>query len=395
MEGSLDCPKSEGIANICHTFGVDGFELWGKLHQPPMKKTILSLLVAVGLVGSSPAQERAIDDIMHRSIKAGEVVPGAQVLVAKNGRVIFTGSYGFADVEHKTPFNSESVFDLASCSKQFTAVAVLMLVDQGKIGLHEPIQKYLPEIQPNNGKKIEVRDLLHMTAGFHHYFNWFGNHEKATNEDVAKKASNKQYKFPVGEKYDYSNTAYALLALLVQRVSGEPFSQFMSSEIFKPLGMNHTLVLDNPPMEIPNRAQGYAMKQKEFKPVRDDTRVVGDGQVFTTAQDLVLWDKGLREGKLLRAETLNHAYIPGKLKDGKKTKYGMGYEISQEFGKKWVFHGGAWTGTSTYISRCLDDGLLVVILSNIEKFDVMGIGAKIERLYEGGGTGRHKKNHNN
>jgi len=359
-----------------------------------MKRYIPSLLVALGFIGSACAQDKAIDNIIHQSIKAGEIVPGAQVLVAQNGRVIFTGAYGFADVEHKIPFSSESVFDLASCSKQFTAVAVLMLVDQGKISLLDPIQKYLPEIQPNNGEKIKIVDLLHMTAGFRDYQNWFGNLENATNEEIAKKASNRQYKFPVGEKYDYSNTAYALLALLVQRISGEPFAQFMTSQIFQPLGMNHTLVLDNPPMEIPNRVQGYAMKQNRFKPVRNDTHVIGDGQVFTTAPDIVLWDKGLREGKLLKAETLNHAYISGKLKNGKETKYGMGYNISYESGKKWVSHDGAWTGTRTYISRCLDDGLLVIVLSNSEQFDA-SIGAKIERLFEVGETSPRKKNYNN
>jgi CubicO group peptidase (beta-lactamase class C family) len=333
-------------------------------------------------LANNQAIDFSINNIMQKSIPHHQAMPGAVVLVARNGNILFSNSYGFSDIENKTPFNSESIFDLASCSKQFTAIGVLMLVDQGKLDLHEPIQKYLPEIQPNNGEKIKVIDLLHMTAGFHEYLDWFQDLRNVTNQEVEKKAANKQYEFPIGEKYRYSNTAYALLALLVERVSGESFSKYMSSHIFQPLGMNHTLVLDNPPMDIPNRVKGYTLKQKEFKPVRCDTHIVGDGQVFTTAQDLVLWDKGLRDGKLLKEETLRHAYASGRLNNGKETKYGMGYETSQEYGKNWVWHTGGWTGTSTYISRCLDDGLLVIILSNNEKFDGAEHGGKIERLFE-------------
>jgi CubicO group peptidase (beta-lactamase class C family) len=364
-----------------------------------MQQHILSIFIAIALAANSHAHPKRetspasgheescakeINFIMEKQICPGDAMPGAMVLVAKNGRILFAGSYGFADIEHKTPFNSESVFDLASCSKQFTAVAILMLVDRGQLRLHDPINKWLPEIPSNNGKLIEVIDLLHMTAGLHEYSNWFDDLKNISNEDVANKAAQRQFLFPIGTKYDYSNTAYALLALLVKRVSGQTFAQFMQSQVFTPLGMKDTMVLDNPPIEIPNRVQGYNKTPKGFKPVRYDTHVVGDGQVFTTAKDLVLWDGGLREGKLLKQETLNHAYVSGRLINGKPTDYGMGYCISEGFGKKWLSHTGGWTGTSTYVSRCLDDGLLVVILSNNEKFNGSGYGAKIERLFEGG-----------
>jgi CubicO group peptidase (beta-lactamase class C family) len=327
-----------------------------------------------------------IDAIMLKSIPADEAMPGAMVLVARNGKILFTGSYGLANVEKKTPFDENSVFDLASNSKQFTAVAVLMLVEHGKMSLDDDIHKYLPEIPPSLGRPIKVADVLHMVEGFHSYMDWFDNLEAARNEDIAKEAAKHKLDFPVGSKYEYSNTAYALLALVVQRVAREPFPKFMRDEIFKPLGMNHTVILDDPRMTIPDRVQGYTTtkKTKGFKLARDDTRIFGDGQVFTTAQDLLLWDKALREGTLLKPETLKIAYTEGKLDNGKGTEYGMGFGTSDELGKKWVWHTGSWTGTATYSARCLDDGLFVVVLSNNEKFNAEGHGTRIEKLFERG-----------
>ena len=245
-----------------------------------------------------------IDQMMRKHINDNG--PGAVVGVARNGEVLFERAYGLANIALHHPMKVGAVFDLASCSKQFTAMAVMILADRGRLKFDDEVRTYLPEFPEYDRKRpMRVDDLLHMTAGLPDYTDWFDSLESINDLDVVRAVAKKKLLFPVGSKYDYSNTAYASLALIVHRVSKEPFGEFLREQIFKPAGMVHTVVLENPKQVVEGRVRGYTVKKGEFKPARYDTCVVGDGQVMSCVHDLLLYDAALHRENSSRKRRFN------------------------------------------------------------------------------------------
>lgn len=321
---------------------------------------------------------KKIDAIFSHVDAAG---PGGIITVANNGKIIFQKSYGLADIETKAPITATTVFELASCSKQFTAAAVLLLCECGKISLDDDICKYFPELAQKNpkGRTMLVRDLLGMRSGLPDYSVGMSEDEinSSKPEEVLQWTAEHSRKFKPGEKYDYNNGNYSLTALLVARVAKEKFADFMKREIFDPAGMTHSFVMTTPDMKIANRAGGYKESKKGFTWSRQDTYIPGDGQVMTTADDFVLWDKALRDGKILKPESLAAAWANGTLNNGKNTGYGLGWSVETRDGHSLVDHEGSWAGTSTYILHYLDSGLTVIVLSNNEDFNAGTVGAQV------------------
>lgn len=307
--------------------------------------------------------------------------PGAIVVVARDGVVVGQCAMGYADVERKIPIDSGTVFDLASCSKQFTAVGIMILADRGKLAIEDDARKFLPELSVRQ-PPIRICDLLHMTSGLPDYEKLLDHLEDKTNLDVLHAVAARPLLFQAGSKFNYCDTNYVLLATIVERVSGRKFAQFLQSEIFDPAGMKQSVVLEAPGQSIPHRAEGYSRnKEGKIKPSREDTRTYGDGQVMTTALDLLKWDAALRGNTLVKPRTLALAFTSGTLSDGKPCGYGFGWYVSQKNGRT-VEHGGSWFGTSTHILRQLDSGVTIIVLSNLQQFPAEKVCSAVAALAE-------------
>jgi CubicO group peptidase (beta-lactamase class C family) len=336
-----------------------------------MRRLAILFLFVAQFVFAGDDPVAAADAYLKKTYPADQ--PGAAVLIVHNGKTVLLNGYGLADLEAKMPITPDTAFDLASVSKQFTAMAVMLLAERGKLSYDDDVVRWIPDLPVFDGPRpLKLRDLLNQTSGLPDYLGIFkGSDEefaKLTCADVPRLLAGKKLRFPPGTEFKYSNTNYALLPLVVERASGKTFSRFMHDHVFAPLGMTSTLVADAVPYNIPNRATGYNKKllSTKFTISRKDGPICGDGNVFTTARDLAKWDQALSNVKLVRPATLAEAWTPPKLPDDKKTDYGFGWVVQTKNGKTTVWHNGGWSGTHTMIGRKLDDKLTVVVLCNDE-----------------------------
>lgn len=306
------------------------------------------------------------------------------VLVIDNGNEIYKKSFGYANFDSKELLNDNSVFELASCSKQFTGMAIMMLAEQGKINYSDNIQKYIPDLPYQN---ITIENLLTHTSGLPDYMELLQKHwdkkKFATNYDIVdlfKKFKPKVYYSP-NETFDYSNTGYALLSIIIEKASGMTYAEFLDKNIFETLEMKNTRVYNtrrSKGEKINNCAYGYVYSDKSKKYFLPDSlpdyqhviyldAITGDGTVNTTISDLAIWDKALRENKLVQKITLDKAFSPHKLKDGKESDYGYGQSIvNGDKNERLVHHGGSWPGYLTFILHFIDRQTTIVVLSNNE-----------------------------
>lgn len=306
------------------------------------------------------------------------------VLLAENGKVVYRKSIGIANEATKVPLNENSVFELASCSKQFTAMAIALLQHQGKLSVGDDFTKYIPELAHYKG--ITISDLIYHISGLPDYMaldsmwlDW-NEHKIATNQDVIMKLA--QYKpallFETGTKHEYSNTGYMLLASIVERTSGMSFGAYLKKNIFKPLKMDHSMVYSRryAPKKVDNYAFGYVMDDSLQKLVLPDSYIytkyvynfdgiIGDGAVNATVNDLLKWDDALYTDQLLPSKEKNALFASGKLKDGTPVDYGFGWFIKDNAdGTKIVFHSGSWPGYITYIERNIASHRTIILLQN-------------------------------
>lgn len=352
-----------------------------------MRRTFLRYLAcaALGLclrpgVAATPSPAERTDALLRQRIQPTD--PGAVVAVLRNGAVRYVRAVGVADTAAGTRLTQHSTFDLASCSKQFTAMAIMQLAERKVLAFEDDARKLLPELPVyDTARPIRINDLLHHTSGLPDYTAFMDHLEQQTNLDVLKAVAGRKLEFRTGSKFHYSNTNYALLALIVERASHQPFGAFLQKGIFGPLGMQETVLLDRPDQVVKNRAQGYTRGKQGYELARYDTRIVGDGQVMTSVGDLGLWDKALRRNTLVRSATLARAFTSGTLDDGKKTGYGYGWSVGKDGNRRLVDHDGEWAGTNTYILRYLDGGLTVIVLSNVDNFGADKLGDRIAALW--------------
>ncbi|MCC7392257.1 beta-lactamase family protein [Candidatus Sumerlaeota bacterium] len=294
--------------------------------------------------------------------------PGCSVLVIDRGKVIFEKSYGVANLEDNIPATPETNYRIASVSKQFTAMATLILVDKGRISLDDSIRKFLPEL-PDYAELITVRHLLNHTSGIKDYEDLYDKNitTPLLDADVLKLlAAQSAGDFKPGEKYSYSNSGYALLALIVERVSGKRYAQFLHDEIFVPVGMTNSVAFEKGISEVSDRAYGYERDGGEWKFADQSmtSSVLGDGGIYTSLRDYAKWDHALRRKKLISPALLEEAYTAGKLNDGTPIKYGYGWKIDEKGGMKEVWHTGSTTGFNHSVHRIPERGLCVAVFSN-------------------------------
>jgi CubicO group peptidase (beta-lactamase class C family) len=339
----------------------------------------LLILLLVAVPGQASTLGPKIDTIVKAKIASGG--PGAVVTVLEDGKVIHQAAYGFADVPKKAPLTIDSAIDLASVSKAFTSYAVLLLVQRGQLHLDDDVRKILPELSNSNyPRAIRLHHLLHMTAGLPGYEDQFESLGPVTNTDVVKKLGKTKAADRPGHAYSYSNSAYSLLGLIIERTSRDTLAHFLQKEIFGPLGMKNTVLVDHNGQVVPGRAKGYQKKGKGWAFAKNDTGCVGDGQIFSSATDMTHWWHELAKPTLIDRKRLEWCFTTGKLDSGKTTDYGAGWVPGNYFGHDGVHHSGSWDGTSAYISLYRDTGVGVIILSNIYHLDPSTLAGKIERV---------------
>lgn len=304
------------------------------------------------------------------------------VLVSYNGRVLYKNAFGFSDIKRKTPLNIESVFQLASVTKQFTAVAILMLRDQGKLDLGDTVKKYFHDFPYAN---ITIRQLLAHRSGLPNYMYFAGKYwkhkeEYLSNVDVMDMLIRNEphLEFTPDHRYKYSNTGYAVLASIVAKVSGLSFDTFMNRHVFVPLGMRNTFVF-NPAneMKIRFRTVGY---NKNRSLAHDDylSGVVGDKGIFSTVEDMFKWDQALYTERLVKQKTLKEAFTPMSYDRKHGNDYGYGWRIEAvDDGSTVLYHAGWWRGYNALYVRRLEDKTCIVVLSNKINWSFRNIGRLI------------------
>lgn len=294
-----------------------------------------------------------------------------QVLVARYGRVIYNKSFGFADFRNSSPVNSRTSFQIASITKPFTATAILLLQQQGKLSIDDFVAKHIREFPY---KKVKIRHLLNHTSGLPNYFHflpqfWKGKRSFPSNEDLLKAftSRNRSLRFNPGAKFEYSNTGYAFLALIIERVSNQSFAGFIKKNIFEPLEMHDSFVYDPRSKTTPrNRAFGFRRngKNKVFAKDSELDGIIGAKGIFSTASDLFKWDMAISQNKILTANTWEAAFEHTVLPNDSIVNYGLGWRLQSFAGNRVVHHPGWWAGFRTSLKRFIDDLGTLIILCN-------------------------------
>ncbi len=327
----------------------------------------LALTATQNVQAQSPSTTTAVTDYVKAEMQR-EHIPGLSLLVIKNDKIIRAEGFGLANVELQVPVKPESVFQSGSVGKQFTATAVMMLVEEGKIGLDDPLTKYFPDA-PATWKDVTVRQLLSHTAGFGDYPKKFNYRKDWTEDEELKLIESIPLAYPPGTSWAYSNFGYVTLGILIHRVTGEFYGDFLQQRIFRPLGMNSTRIISEADI-VPNRSAGYRLVKGELKNqewVSPVVNTTADGSLYFTTLDLAKWDAALYTEKLLKRSSLDLMWTPVKLKNGQANKghYGFGWFIDDRNGHRCIHHDGSWQGFETAIDRYVDDKLTVIALANL------------------------------
>ncbi len=308
---------------------------------------------------------------MFKPLNEG-VQPGAAVMVIQRGEITYARGFGYADLARGTPITGSSSFRLASVSKQFTAAAIVRLAHEGKLDYDEPIVTYLPQLSRFPG--VTIRHLLTHTAGLPDYYDAFDTGGRLPeNADLAAFLADwGKPQFAPGERFEYSNPAYEMLALIVEQAAGVTFRHFMSTQIFWPAGMKRALVNDHTRPPIEKRVLGYEQRDGEY--VLNDENpwngVVGSGGVYASLEDLYAWDLSLYTDRVVPLASLAQAWRQSQLNDGTTDhQYGFGWRVDSYRGHARVAHGGAWVGFRTHVARYPDEQLSIVVLSNRAEFE--------------------------
>ncbi len=360
-------------------------------------------IVCLALLLTIPPLAQAADtnhdtgiDAIFSSLKSN--APGAAVLVLKNGQPVFEHGYGVTDVRSLHRIDAQTNFRLASCSKQFTAMAIMLLVHDGKLGYEDHLTAIFPGF-PEYGNAITIRNLLNHTSGLPDYEDLMQPQLDVTEDrlrqihdaevlDLLKQQ--KTTKFTPGTHWDYSNSGYVVLAMVVEKVSGKSFAQFLHDRIFVPLEMTHTLAYEKGRNRVTNRAYGHTKKNGSWKQndQSDTSATLGDGGIYSSLADLAKWDRALAHQTLLSESEMQPAWTPVnvpdssvKEPDGKPAAYGFGWFLNpyKDHARSW--HYGETVGFRTTIQRFREGGLTIIILSNRDDLTPADLAKKIADRY--------------
>ena len=361
----------------------------------------------------SPGSQTAKIDAIFAPL-ADDKSPGLAVLVRQNGRTIFERGYGVRDLRTLAKIDAETNFRLASCTKEFTAMAVMLLVHDGKLRYEDKLADIFPDF-PSYGKAITIQNLLNHTSGLPDYEGlmeaaekrrgaplWTEAHQIQDEEVLGLLKKETKGKFAAGTKWSYSNSGYVVLGLVVAKVSGKPFPEFLRERIFAPLKMEGTLAYQKGRNEVERRAYGYSESGDKFTETDQSatSATLGDGGVYSSVEDLAKWDEALAHHMLLSETEMQPAITPGKLADGSQPKWPAEGEPSSDnlhpgkpvsYGFCWfldpyknrarMYHHGGTIGFRTYIARFTRDSLTVIVLCNRTDLDPEELALQVADLY--------------
>ena len=392
---------------------------WKVAPEPAFAAALLALTVVIYAgaartqVASSQVASAQLDGIFA-ALKSSNA-PGAAVLVVYDGRTVFRRGYGVTDLHTLHPIDAKTNFRLASFTKQFTATAIMLLVHDGKLHYDDRLTDFFPEF-PAYGKSITIRNLLNHTSGLEDYEELLMNQYPDTApENVPQildagvlKILEQQNggKFPPSSQWEYSNSGYAVLAMVVEKVSGESFGQFLRQRIFVPLKMKNTLAYEQGKNEVPHRAYGHswianAKAAGDTEKIEEKTRdvwqqtdqsptsaVLGDGGIYSSLDDLAKWDRALRNHTLLSEAEMLPALTPvqptakpAKFPESPNVSYGFGWFLDPYNGHKRMSHDGSTIGFGTTIQRFPDDKLTIIVLANRTDINPQELALKVADLY--------------
>lgn len=320
---------------------------------------------------SSPEDKQlrqTLDHLLAAKFKPNGI--GCAMLVSKKGQVIYKKAFGMADLELNVPMTTAHVFRIASLTKQFTAVAILQLAEKGLLDLNDDIKKYIPDY-PTNGQTVTVANLLSHTSGIKNYTeiqNPDVDLGKKDNKpaDIIAIFKNQPFDFPPGTGYHYSNSGYILLGFIIEKISGNSYAEYLTENVFKPLGMDHAF-FDYPSTIVKNRVKGYsgmsdtAINNADYL---NASAAYSAGALMMTVDDLFKWQKGLTENKILKPETFKQAVTPFTLSNGEKTNYGFGFGLQPLAGGPTWQHSGSINGFSSFEIYLPTEDVYVTMLSN-------------------------------
>ena len=339
---------------------------------------VLVCAAALGAgISSSPADENAKVDAYVRAEMQQEHIPGLALGVYRDGKIIKAEGYGLANLEWDAAVKPDTIFQSGSVGKQFTATAVMMLVEEGKVGLDDPVQKYFSDA-PAAWKNIKIRNLLSHTSGLGEYEDGprtkpdgpFYLRLDMSEDEMYKRITAMPMDFQPGEDWSYRNTNYVLLGILIHKVTGKFYGDYLQERIFQPLGMTSTRIISDRDI-IPHRAAGYELvdgQPKNQEWVSPSFNSTADGALYFTVLDLAKWDAALYTEKLVKKSSFDQMWTVMKLNNGQpnKASYGFAWAIKDLNGHKVVEHSGAWQGFTTHIARYVDDKLTIVVLTNLD-----------------------------
>jgi len=334
-----------------------------------------AIALLVGIVAPISSNADKIDDYITAQLRRLHI-PGASLAIVRDGKIIKAQGYGLASLELKAPATKDTVYEIGSNTKQFTAAAIMMLVEQGKIQLDDAITKYFPEA-PQAWSAITIRHLLTHTSGIQnhvavpHWLDVFRTNlafeTSPSRDELLKMFFKLSLEFQPGESWAYDNTGYYLLGVIIEKASGKSYWQFVNERIFKPLGMNVTRSTDPKPI-VQNRASGYEWKNDHFenRPVLLPTIAFSAGSLLSIVGDMAKWDAALYTEKLLKKSSLDQIWTAATMNDGGNLpfNYGFGWFIDSYHGHRLVQHSGGTPGFSSVIYRFIDDKLTVIVLTN-------------------------------
>lgn len=305
-----------------------------------------------------------IDRVIEQQMNENKI-PGLSLAVLRNGKIVLLKSYGLANVEHQVPVKPATIFQSGSIGKQFTAAAVMILVQENKLSLDDRVSKYFPD-SPASWKDITVWNLLTHTSGLGDYPADIDLRRDYTEDEYLASFKKAPLDFAPGSSWNYSNVGYVTLGILIRKVTGKYYGDFLKERIFEPLSMTTARIISEADI-VPNRAAGYRLVHGELKNqewVSPSTNSTADGSLYLSILDLAKWDAALYTDKLLTQASREKIWTAARLSDGSTKDYGFGWHLANLHGHRAVFHGGAWQGFKTFIVRFLDTKLTIIFLAN-------------------------------
>ncbi len=337
----------------------------------------LFLIIYCFLPGCATDPAQRVDQLFEDY--DGNTLPGAAVMVIRNGKPVMTKTYGMADLEKQHRVTPKTNFRLASVTKQFTAMCIMMLQEQGKLDYNTLLTDIFPGF-PDYGRRITIRHLLQHTSGLIAYENVMSDTAttQVLDRDVLQMMMQQDSTyFPPGSKFRYSNSGYAVLAMVVEKLSGQSFASFLKQNIFTPLRMDNTVAYEKEISEVPCRAMGYSVENDSvlFSDQSPTSAVLGDGGIYSSLEDLFKWDQALYTDNLVSVNNLRRAFTPGF------KNYGFGWRIDTYKGHRRIHHTGSTCGFRNVIQRFPEDRFTIIVLTNRRAPAVGQLAEKIADLF--------------